>query len=55
MRLGNAGAAKPDIDAVRIRAGLPALATAPTLDDIYNERGFELNWEGHRRQDDDTF
>ncbi len=51
VRLANAGAAKPDIDAVRIRAGLPALTAAPTLDDIYNERGFELNWEGHRRQD----
>jgi hypothetical protein len=21
------------------------------LDNIYDERGFELNWEGHRRQD----
>jgi len=51
VRLGNAAVAKPDIDAVRIRAGLPALAVPPTLDDIYNERGFELNWEGHRRQD----
>jgi len=51
VRLGNAGAAKPDIDAVRVRAGLSALAAPPTLDDIYNERGFELNFEGHRRQD----
>lgn len=51
VRLGNAAAAKPLIDAVRTRAGLSALAANPTLDDIYNERGFELTWEGHRRQD----
>jgi starch-binding outer membrane protein, SusD/RagB family len=51
VRLANAAAAKPDIDAVRVRAGLAPLAAPPTLDDIYNERGFELNWEGHRRQD----
>lgn len=51
VRLGNAAAAKPFIDPVRQRAGLGTLATNPTLDDIYNERGFELNWEGHRRQD----
>ncbi|WP_343613054.1 RagB/SusD family nutrient uptake outer membrane protein [Flavobacterium sp.] len=50
-RLGNAGAAKPFIDQIRQRAGLNALDHNPTLDDIYNERGFELNWEGHRRQD----
>ncbi|MEJ7739327.1 MAG: RagB/SusD family nutrient uptake outer membrane protein [Chitinophagaceae bacterium] len=51
VKLGNAPAAKLDVDAIRIRAGLPALLASPTLDDIYNERGFELNWEGHRRQD----
>ena len=51
VRLGNAGAAKPYIDQIRQRAGLSALAANPTLTDIYNERGFELNWEGHRRQD----
>ncbi|MBS7230277.1 RagB/SusD family nutrient uptake outer membrane protein [Flavobacterium psychroterrae] len=50
-RLGNPGAAKPFVDQIRQRAGLDALAANPTLDDIYNERGFELNWEGHRRQD----
>ncbi|MEN2398274.1 RagB/SusD family nutrient uptake outer membrane protein [Flavobacterium sp. MC2016-06] len=50
-RLGNPAVAKPFIDAIRQRAGLSALASNPTLDDIYNERGFELNWEGHRRQD----
>jgi len=51
VRLGNASAAKPFIDAVRQRAGLGALTGNPTLVDIYNERGFELNFEGHRRQD----
>ncbi len=51
VRMGNAAAAKPDVDAIRKRAGLNALAAAPTLMDIYDERGFELNWEGHRRQD----
>jgi hypothetical protein len=51
LRLGNAGAAKPFIDMVRVRAGLNPLAANPTLDDIYNERGFELVLEGHRRQD----
>jgi hypothetical protein len=51
VRLGNPTAAKPLIDQIRQRAGLGILAANPTLDDIYNERGFELNWEGHRRQD----
>lgn len=51
VQLNNAGAAKPFVDAVRQRAGLDGLAGNPTLEDIYNERGFELNWEGHRRQD----
>lgn len=50
-RLGQADAAKPFVDEIRARAGLQALSTAPTLDDIYDERGFELCWEGHRRQD----
>ncbi|MGY3052408.1 hypothetical protein ACVWYG_000598 [Pedobacter sp. UYEF25] len=51
VRLNNAAAAKPFIDQIRQRAGIAALATNPTLEDVYNERGFELNWEGHRRQD----
>ena len=50
-RMNNAAAGKPFIDAVRQRAGLDPLNAAPTLEDIYNERGFELTWEGHRRQD----
>jgi len=51
VRLGNAGAAKPFVDAIRTRAGISGLAGNPTLDDIYDERGRELNWEGHRRED----
>ncbi|MDH4461226.1 MAG: RagB/SusD family nutrient uptake outer membrane protein [Flectobacillus sp.] len=51
LRLGDAISAKPFVDAVRKRAGLTALASNPSLMDIYNERGFELSWEGHRRQD----
>lgn len=51
VRLGNGAAAKPYVDMVRERAGLEALAANPTLEDVYKERGFELNWEGHRRQD----
>ncbi len=51
VRLGDAASAKPFIDQVRTRAGLNGLSANPTLNDIYNERGFELTWEGHRRQD----
>lgn len=51
VRLENAADAKQFVDAVRERAGLGALAAAPTLDDVYHERGLELNMEGHRRQD----
>ena len=50
-RLNRADEAKPFIDQVRTRAGLQPLTASPTLEDIYNERGFELNMEGHRRQD----
>lgn len=51
VRTNNAASAKPLVDAVRVRAGLTGLSANPTLIDIYNERGFELSWEGHRRQD----
>lgn len=51
VRLGNAPAAKPLVDQVRLRSSLGALSSNPTLENIYRERGFELNWEGHRRQD----
>src|SRR5690606_2876460 len=51
VRLDQGGQAKPLVAAVRQRGGLDALAGEPSLEDIYRERGFELNWEGHRRQD----
>ncbi|MGQ1891491.1 RagB/SusD family nutrient uptake outer membrane protein [Thermophagus sp. OGC60D27] len=51
IRLGNAADAKPFVDEVRQRVGLNSLSTNPTLNDVYDERGRELNWEGHRRQD----
>jgi hypothetical protein len=47
---GDATAAGTLVSQVRQRAGLAAIAS-PTLDNIYDERGFELTWEGHRRQD----
>ncbi|MGY4538348.1 hypothetical protein ACVW0P_002768 [Mucilaginibacter sp. UYNi724] len=50
VRLGNPGAAAPFLNQIRTRAGLGTIAS-PTLDNIYDERGFELNMEGHRRQD----
>ncbi|GAB2698438.1 RagB/SusD family nutrient uptake outer membrane protein [Mucilaginibacter koreensis] len=50
VRLGNPAAALPFINRVRQRAGLPDLTTV-TLDNLYDERGFELVFEGHRRQD----
>jgi starch-binding outer membrane protein, SusD/RagB family len=50
VRLGNPAAAAPFLNQVRERAGLADIAV-PTLQNIYDERGFELNEEGHRRQD----
>jgi|SRR6185312_2444254 len=50
VRLGNPAAAAPFLNQVRERAGLGDIAV-PTLQNIYDERGFELNEEGHRRQD----
>ncbi|MEP6713683.1 MAG: RagB/SusD family nutrient uptake outer membrane protein, partial [Ferruginibacter sp.] len=50
IRLGNTAAAAAFFNQVRKRAGLADIAS-PTLQDIYNERGFELVFEGHRRQD----
>ena len=51
VRTNQAGDARAYVDQIRERAGLNALASDPTLEDVYHERGFELSWEGHRRQD----
>ena len=55
LRTGDAAGALTDINYLRSKrsaAGktLPALASV-TLDDILKERGYELYWEGLRRQD----
>jgi hypothetical protein len=50
VRLGNVAAGASFLNLVRERAGLADIA-APTLQNIYDERGFELVFEGHRRQD----
>ncbi len=52
FRLGNTAAALTDFNLVRARAGMPAYTTATlTLPEILAERGRELAWEYHRRQD----
>lgn len=55
LRNGDEPGALEDINHLRSKRSadgetLPAL-TSLTLDDILNERGYELYWEGHRRQD----
>lgn len=51
LRQGDAAGAAPFLNQVRNRAGLDDFAGTVTLDEIYDERGRELCWEGHRRQD----
>ena len=51
VRKGQAAAAKTLMDELRTRAGLSAWPSNPTLDDVLDERGRELCWEGLRRQD----
>ena len=52
MRLGNMSAAITDANVIRARAGMPAYTTATlTMDEMLAERGREMAWEQHRRQD----
>lgn len=51
VRQGDAAGAAPFLNQVRNRAGLMDFSGTVTLDEIYDERGRELCWEGHRRQD----
>ncbi|NJK85956.1 MAG: RagB/SusD family nutrient uptake outer membrane protein [Bacteroidales bacterium] len=55
LRNGDAASALSDVNFIRGMRSAPGktlpLLTSVTLNDILNERGFELYWEGHRRQD----
>ncbi len=48
---GSEAEARALVDQVRNRAGLDSFNGTMTLEEIYDERGRELCWEGHRRQD----
>jgi hypothetical protein len=50
VRINGAGAGDALVNQIRTRAGLSA-SNGFTLDDILTERGREMMWEGHRRQD----
>src|SRR5690606_16682261 len=52
LRLGNTAAALTDVNMIRERAGVkPYTAAQLTLDELLAERGREMSWELHRRQD----
>jgi hypothetical protein len=52
FRLGNTAAALTDVNLIRARAGMTAYTTATlNLNELLAERGRELAWEYHRRQD----
>jgi len=48
IKNGKAGLAKPFVDQIRTRGGQPALAAAPTMDDVKRERRLEFIGEGRR-------
>jgi hypothetical protein len=50
MLRNGSGDATSLVNEVRTRAGVESLSSV-TLMDVYDERGRELAWEGHRRQD----
>lgn len=50
FRTGDIGGALSDVNAIRTKRNV-APKISLTLEDIYNERGFELYWEGKRRED----
>jgi len=50
LRNSDEAGALQDVNAVRSNRGVADL-TSLTLDNLLDERGFELYWEGHRRQD----
>lgn len=52
LRLGNSVPALADVNIIRERAGVAAYTAATlTLDELLAERGREMSWELHRRQD----
>jgi len=50
LRGGDAAGALADVNAIRLKRDATPLASV-SLVELYNERGFELYWEGKRRQD----
>jgi len=60
MRMGDAAGALADINMLRTSRNArpdqtPAALTDLDLERLYDERGFELYWEGHRRSDQIRF
>lgn len=50
LRLGQEADARDIVNDIRAKRGVADLGTL-TLDNLLDERGFELYWEGHRRTD----
>jgi hypothetical protein len=51
LRTANAAGARTLVNQIRAARGASEITTTLTLDNIYDERGRELYWEGWRRQD----